>query len=75
MIGNFKANDFVVAGSDDRSLVIHIAQSLQFSLTDRSPQGSDYMSCPQVLETRSDALDSSIPAPLISDFRTAWSYL
>ena len=42
-----------------------ISQSLQLKLTDTTPQALDDVSCPQVLETGSDALDSSIPAFLV----------
>jgi len=42
-----------------------ISQSLQLKLTDTTPQASDDVSCPQVLENRSYAIDSSIPASLV----------
>jgi len=39
-----------------------IAQRLQPKLTDTTPQASDDASCPQVPETRRDALDGSVLA-------------
>ena len=40
----------------------HISQRIKLRLTDTTPQASDDVSSPQVLETRSDAIDSSMTA-------------
>ena len=46
-------------------LVSYIAPRLQLRLSYTTPLPSDYVFCPQAPETRSDVLDSSIPALLV----------
>ena len=51
----------------------HIAQRLEPKLTDSTLQASDDVSSPQVLETRSNAIDSSMTA--FELLKTGWALL